>query len=299
MSEAAAVPAKHLSRGIVLIVLAFFCLALISAFAKAAGSDVSSGVIVFFQYAISLVVLMPWFLRVGMRNLRTHKLKLQLVWSIFGLGSQFLLFVALTKIPLLDASLLANASPLFIPLVVWVWQKERPDAWLAFTLVLGFVGIILILQPGGDASGMLSLGTPIAIAAGVCSAIGLTAAGLLQKTEPVPRTLFWYFLLSPLLVSPISFTTWTMPTPRAWLYLLLIGVCMAAAQLLTVLAYTQASPSRLAPFNYSVVVFAALIGWIVWNEVPNLLTIVGAVVVAAGGILSTHRPGALHIGRST
>src|SRR5439155_9037610 len=107
MSEAVAVPAKHLGRGIVLIVLAFFCLALISAFAKAVAPDVSSGVIVFFQYAISLVVLMPWFVRVGVRNLRTHKLKLQLVWSIFGLGSQFLLFVALTTIPLLDASLLA------------------------------------------------------------------------------------------------------------------------------------------------------------------------------------------------
>jgi len=298
MSEAAAVPAKHLGRGIVLIILAFFCLALISAFAKAVAPDVSSGVIVFFQYAISLVVLMPWFVRVGVRNLRTHKLKLQLVWSIFGLGSQFLLFVALTTIPLLDASLLANASPLFIPLVVWVWQKERPDAWLAFTLLLGFVGIVLILQPGG-ASRIVSLGTPIAIAAGVCSAIGLTAAGLLQKTELVPRTLFWYFLLSPLLVSPISFATWTMPTPRAWLYLLLIGVCMAAAQLLTVLAYTQASPSRLAPFNYSVVVFSALIGWVVWNEVPNLLTLAGAVLVAVGGILSTQRPGALHIDQST
>ena len=298
MSEAVAVPAKHLGRGIVLIILAFFCLALISAFAKAVAPDVSSGVIVFFQYAISLVVLMPWFVRVGVRNLRTHKLKLQLVWSIFGLGSQFLLFVALTTIPLLDASLLANASPLFIPLVVWVWQKERPDAWLAFTLLLGFVGIVLILQPGG-ASGIISLGTPIAIAAGVCSAIGLTAAGLLQKTELVPRTLFWYFLLSPLLVSPISFATWTMPTPRAWLYLLLIGVCMAAAQLLTVLAYTQASPSRLAPFNYSVVVFSALIGWVVWNEVPNLLTLAGAVLVAVGGILSTQRPGALHINLST
>jgi drug/metabolite transporter (DMT)-like permease len=298
MSEAAAVPAKHLGRGIVLIILAFFCLALISAFAKAVAPDVSSGVIVFFQYAISLVVLMPWFVRVGVRNLRTHKLKLQLVWSIFGLGSQFLLFVALTTIPLLDASLLANASPLFIPLVVWVWQKERPDAWLAYTLLLGFVGNVLILQPGG-ASGIISLGTPIAIAAGVCSAIGLTAAGLLQKTELVPRTLFWYFLLSPLLVSPISFATWTMPTPRAWLYLLLIGVCMAAAQLLTVLAYTQASPSRLAPFNYSVVVFSALIGWVVWNEVPNLLTLAGAVLVAVGGILSTQRPGALHINLST
>ena len=63
---------------------------------------------------------------------------------------------------------------------------------------------------------------------------------------------------------------------------------MALAQVLTVLAYKQASPSKLSPFNYSVVVFSALIGWVVWQEVPNLLTWVGVLLVAAGGILSTH-----------
>ena len=121
MSDTAAPPAEHLGRGIVLIVLAFLALALISAFAKAA-SGVSSGVLVFFQYAISLVVLSPWFLKGGIASLRTERPKLQLVWAVFGLASQFLLFVALNlQTPLVDAVLLANSSPLFIPLVAWVW----------------------------------------------------------------------------------------------------------------------------------------------------------------------------------
>jgi drug/metabolite transporter (DMT)-like permease len=292
MSEPTAPPAEHLARGIVLIVLAFLCLALISAFAKAASPGVSSGMLVFFQYAISLVILSPWFLRGGVANLRTQHLGLELVWAIFGLGSQFLLFVAWNlDTPLLDAVLLANASPLFIPLVAWVWQKARPDGGLWVSLLVGFVRIVLILQPG---AGIVGAGTPIALAAGICSAIGLSAAGLLQLADPAERTLFWYFALSSVLAIPLLVTSWTPPPPEAWLLLLGIGVSMALAQVLTVLAYKQASPSRLAPFNYSVVVFSALIGWIVWSEVPNALTILGVLLVAAGGILSTQRHRTLH-----
>ena len=292
MSDVTAPAAEHQGRGIVLIVLAFLCLALISAFAKAASPGVSSGVLVFFQYAISLVVLAPWFLRGGVGNLRTQHLGLEIVWAIFGLGSQFLLFVALDlQTPLMDAVLLANASPLFIPLVAWVWQKARPDSGLWISLIIGFVGIILILQPG---AGVVGAGTPIALAAGVCSAIGLSAAGRLQLTDPPARTLFWYFALSSILAIPLLVTSWTPPSAAGWGYLLGIGISMAAAQVLTVLAYGQASPSRLAPFNYSVVVFSALIGWVVWAEVPNALTIIGVILVAAGGILSTQRHRGLH-----
>jgi drug/metabolite transporter (DMT)-like permease len=290
MGEASSPPADHLERGIVLIVLAFLCLALISAFAQAASDpsagSISSGMIVFFQYAISLVVLFPWFLRNGVASLKTHRLGIQLVWSVFGLGSQFLLFVALTSTPLLDAVLLANTSPLFIPLVVWAWQKLRPSLWLAICLLLGFVGIVLILQPGGTG---LTVGMPIAIAAGVCSAIGLTAAGMLQTTEPAARSLFWYFFLSPLIVLPFLPSQWTMPTPHGWMLLLGIGVCMAAAQVCTVLAYKQASPARLSPFNYSVVVFSALIGWLIFHQVPNAITWAGVVLVCVAGILSTQK----------
>ncbi len=285
MPESTAARAEHLGPGIILTILAFLSLALIGAFAKAASPGVSSGTLVFFQFAISLVVLFPWMLRHGVQPLASHRLRLQLVWSIFGMLSQLLLFIALRYIPLVDAVLLANASPLFIPLVVWAWLKTRIEGALWVSLIVGFVGIVLILQPG---AGMFSWATPVALAAGVCSAVGLVTVSRLQTTEPPERMLFYFFLMSSLLALPLLATSWSPPDPRAWLYLLGIGICMALAQILQILAYHQASPSRLAPFNYSVVVFSALIGWIVWSEVPNLLSFVGAILVVVGGILSTH-----------
>jgi drug/metabolite transporter (DMT)-like permease len=286
MSQASAAPAERLGPGIVLTILAFLCLALISAFAKAASPEVSSGAIVFFQYAIGLVLLLPWMARRGAGYLKTRQWRLQLVWSVFGLLSQFLLFIAIIYIPLVDAVLLANSSPLFIPLVVWAWMKTRIEARLCLSLLIGFVGIVLILQPG---VGVFSWATPVAIAAGVCSAIGLVTAGRLQSKDPPERVLFWYFVMSSVLAIPLMLRDWSAPSGQAWLLLLGIGACMALAQTLTILAYHQASPARLAPFNYSVVVFSALIGWIVWAQVPNLLSLVGTVLVCVGGILSTQQ----------
>ena len=71
---------------------------------------------------------------------------------------------------------------------------------------------------------------------------------------------------------------------------------MALAQGLTILAYAQASPERRAPFNYSIVVFSALIGWVVWHETPNLLALVGIILVCVGGILSARHPAVRAVG---
>ena len=96
-----------------------------------------------------------------------------------------------------------------------------------------------------------------------------------------------YFLLSTLLTAPLLLIGWSAPPPQAWAYLVGVGVAMAITQFLLILAYEQASPSTLSPFNYSVIVFSGVLGWLIWHEVPNLLAVLGAVLVAAGGILST------------
>ncbi len=144
-------------------------------------------------------------------------------------------------------------------------------------LIIGFIGIVLILQPGAS---VFSWATPLAIVAGVFSAIALVTVGRLNLTEPSARILFYYLL-----------------------YLIGIGLTMAIAQFLLILAYEYASPSRVAPFNYSVVIFSGLIGWAVWNEIPNVLSLVGTLLVCAGGILSvTHhhkRHGAFSHGSSS
>ena len=283
MSEITAQRTGNLGLGILLTVLAFLSVAIMSAFGKAASESISSGVLVFFQNSISLVLLLPWVIRDGIGNLKTEHLGLHCVRGISGMLSQYFMFVALNYIPLVDAVLLVNAAPLFIPIITWIWLKHRIGVRLWLSLVIGFVGIVLIIQPGRD---VVSWATPLALVAGILSAIALVTVGRLNTTEPSLRILFYYFLISTILTAPLLITKWSPPEPEAWVYLIGIGLTMAIAQLLLILAYEQASPSRVSPFNYSVVVFSGIIGWIVWNEIPNALSIAGTILVCAGGILS-------------
>ena len=276
--------AENAPLGGFLIVVAFFCVAVMSALGKAA-AHVPTGIIVFFQNFISLVLFLPWVLRHGVSGVRTSRTGLHILRAIAGLLSQVLMFVAVKRMPLMDAVLLSNSAPLFIPLITWAWLKEKIGGIVWASLVVGFVGVILILKP---TSALIS--NPIALiatSAAIFSAFALVTVNRLSVTETTERILFYYFLISSIASVPFAIAEWHTPTNSEWIYLVGIGIFMAASQLLIILAYRQASAGRIAPFNYSVVVFSGLIGWLVWKNTPDMLSLIGVVLVTAGGILST------------
>ncbi len=267
-----------------LIVLAFFCVAVMSALGKAA-AEVPTGTIVFFQNFISLVLFLPWFFRHGVAGLKTSRTWLHILRALAGLLSQALMFVAVKRMPLMDAVLLSNSAPLFIPLITWAWLKQKIGTVVWASLIVGFVGVILILKPNAAL-----LSNPVALiatSAAVFSAFALVTVNRLSTTETTERILFYYFLISSIAAAPFAIAQWRAPSQREWILLLGIGIFMAAAQLLIILAYRQASAGRIAPFNYSVVVFSGLIGWLVWKNAPDTLSVAGILLVSAGGILST------------
>jgi len=270
--------------GALLIVLAFACVAVMSAFGKAA-KGVPTGILVLFQNFISLALFTPWVLGKGISELRTSRTWLHIVRAVAGLLSQVLMFAAVKKMPLVNAVLLSNSAPLFIPLVTWAWLKERIGGMVWMSLFVGFAGVILILKPG-----LALLSDPIAliaISAAVFSALALVAVNQLSNTEPPRRILFYYFLYSSAAAAPFAVLKWRTPTDREWLFLGGIGLMMAASQLLIILAYKHATAGRIAPFNYTVVIFSGLIGWVVWKNTPDLLSLAGVLLVTAGGVLST------------
>jgi drug/metabolite transporter (DMT)-like permease len=269
-----------------LIMLAFLLVAVMSALGKAAKEvGASTTTIVFFQNFISLLLFLPWSLHQGIGGLKTKHLLLHGVRGLTGMLSQALMFIAVLTMPLMNTVLLANAAPLFIPIVAWVWLREKISAGTAMSLVIGFVGVLLIIHP--DASLLRNPAALLATAAAVCSAIALVTVNRLSVTEPTYRILFYYFLTASLLTAPFLPFDWQTPTLRQWLFLLGIGLCQAGSQWLIILAYNHATPARIAPFNYSVVIFSGLIGWIVWNNQPDVLSLVGVVLVAVGGIFAT------------
>jgi len=265
-------------------VLAFACVAVMSAFGKAA-KEVPTDILVLFQNLIRLLLFMPWVLGKGVSHLRTSRTWLHILRAAAGLLSQVLMFVAVKRMPLVNAVLLSNSAPLFIPLVTWVWLKERIGRMVWVSLLIGFAGVILILKLG-----VALLSDPIAliaISAAVFSALALVAVNRLSNTESPHRMLFYYFLYSSVATAPFAVLTWKTPSDREWLYLGGIGLMMATSQLLLILAYKHATAGRIAPLNYTVVIFSGLIGWVVWNNTLEFLSLAGVLLVTAGGVLST------------
>ncbi len=161
---------RSLPRGIVLIVAAFFFSSLTGFVGKFAQHDPVS-MTVFVQYLVSFVCFAPLALRHGRAGLATKRFPLYVVRSLSASGAQLLFFRSLAGLPLLDASLLSNSSPLFIPLIVFVWLRKPVRRAVAAGLVIGLVGIELVIHPNPttfeDPASLVALGS------GFLSAIGL------------------------------------------------------------------------------------------------------------------------------
>jgi drug/metabolite transporter (DMT)-like permease len=280
-------PPENVLLGASLIVLAFLLVAIMSALGKAAAVPTSQ--IVFFQNFISLLVFLPWVLEHGAGSLKTQHLLLHGIRGLGGVLSQVLMFIAILKMPLMNTVLLSNSAPLFIPIVAWIWLREKITPSIALSLAVGFVGVLFILKPGPDL--LRNPAALIATAAAVCSAIALVTVNRLSSTEPTYRILFYYFLTASVLTAPFLPFQWRLPLNWQWLFLLGIGICQAGSQLLIILAYRYAKPGRIAPFNYSVVIFSGLIGWIFWHNRPDALALLGVVLVSGGGIFTTLKGG--------
>jgi drug/metabolite transporter (DMT)-like permease len=167
----------------------------------------------------------------------------------------------------------------------WLALRERITRGVWLSLLVGFAGVMLILHPSPEIWREPS--ALIALSAAVFSAIALVTINCLARTETTNQILFFYFFFSSLVTLPFALASWRALTRNDFLCLLAIGALMAIAQLLFLLAYHHASASRIAPFNYSVVVFSGVLGWIIWKDLPGWASLFGVILVSAGGILST------------
>ena len=274
---------NDLNKGILLIVIAFLCIAIMSTFGKAA-ADLPTGPLVFFQNGISLLLFAPFILRHGTKELRTTRLGLHVVRALTGLLSQALFFIAVKNIALVDAVLLANAAPLFIPIVALLWMRIAIRPAVIASLLVGFVGVIMILKPSAEL--LKDPAALIAISAAAFSAVALVSVNALSSTDKSNTILFYYFFISTIATLPFTFMQWQTPQGNQWMYLLGVGVFMALGQLFIILAYKHASAAQIAPFNYSVVIFSGIIGWMVWHTALDMTALLGIALVCAGGIAS-------------
>lgn len=263
--------------------LAFASLAVMSALAKEASPGTPTEVIVFFQNLVCLVAVAPVVLSHGWGEIKTARIGIHMLRAVTGTGAWLGLFFAIRLMPLTDAVLITYSAPIWIPVIAWMLHGRKVGNAVWAGVILGFMGIVMVLHPSNAA---LTWGAPLALGAAFLLALALLSVRWLCETEPNLRILFYYFLLSTVLILPFALCVWQTPEPWTWIYLAGIGLCLLASQVLLIVAYRYASAVTLAPIIYSVIVFTALINWAVWYRVPSLMEVGGMALVILGGVIA-------------
>ena len=276
---------ENTSKGIAYAVATAVIASTAAAAAKLVASDVPVPLIVMVQYSICLAVMLPWLMRSGVKVLKTRRPAAHLMRGVTGWLCFYVYYLALAHIPLVDATLLRNTGPLFVPLAVWLWLKVLIPGKSWGPMILGFSGVLLILRPQLDGIDPWHF---VGLMSGFFLAFSMVGTRTLSTTEPSSLILFYYFAISFICSLPIAIANWQPVPLRTLPYLIYVGLSIFITMWLYTQAYTWAKATVVAPVNYLGVVFAGLLGWLMWDHVPDAIAIIGMVLVVAAGLLSIY-----------
>lgn len=270
--------------GSLVALISYLCVALMAAAVKLVPHSVSLGTIIFFQYLVTLLLSLPGVFKDGISSLKTEKFKSHLLRDIAGILTFGFFFLSLYYTSILNSIVLRSTTPFWIPLILLGWRgdKIRLSLWAAITV--GFIGVILIIQPGTD--GYLNIGTIYALISGFIMAISALTIRRMSATEPAQRTMFYYGLIATIVTLPFAFIHWHPMSWQTWILLIAIGILMYALQYTLVIAFRYAKASRLAPISYTAIVFSGILDWLIWHKTPNLFEYIGIALVIGAGIVS-------------
>ena len=273
--------------GIASIVTAVFFFSIADALAKWLGQTYEPVQIVFLRYAFGLipVALLVWH-GGGLGALRTRRPAMHALRALVIFSALLLLFTGLRRLPLAEAISVAFTAPLFVTALSGplLGEPVRGRHWAAVSV--GFLGALIVIQPGTSAFRIESL---IVVAAALCFALSALITRRLSRTETNAALLTYTTLGAGLASLPMMPLVWRTPAPDdLWLFLAL-GLIGGTAGYFVIQAYRNAPPAIVAPFDYTALIWAALIGWIVWQDRPGPAVWLGAAIIAASGLYITHR----------
>ena len=201
------------------------------------------------------------------------------------LGAIFLFFTALEELPLADATAIAFGAPFVMLLLSRPVLGERVPAVAWGAVAIGFVGVLVIVQPGGNVKPAALL----AVGASILYAIGMLTTRRLGRTESVFSMLFW-MIAGQFVIAVLTLPfVWHPVDARHWPLLAALAIFNLLGQLGLVRAFSLAPPSVVAPFEYTALLWAAALGLIVFGDVPSARLLGGAVIIMGAGLYVTLR----------
>lgn len=251
-------------------------------------AGVSTPELVFYRFAFGLPPLLAWIAWSGNFGAwRTRRPLAHVVRGALGLTTMVLAFTALSYLPLAEATTIGFAAPLFAVILSALVLKEDVGRHRWSAVAVGFLGVLIVMQPQGG--GLPAIGLAIA----GLSALGVASVTItirqIGRTESTQTTVLWFTGLSMLAVGALMPFFAEAHTLQVWTILLALGFFGGIAQLLLTAALRFAPVPVIVPFDYAQLLWAVLLGWIIWETRPPASTWIGAAVIISSGLYTLYR----------
>lgn len=273
-------------RGILLSLLATTVFAASDTTAKFLTASMPVVEIAWIRYLV-FVAFAAWLARSpDLGTLWPRSLGLQVLRGLCVVGSAVLFVFGISSMQIAQASTISFISPLLITVLSIPILGEVVGARRWAATGAGLLGVVIVARPG---PGGFQPGALFGVASSTCWALGLVITRKMAGSERPATTLLWSAAVGMLVLSLLLPFVFAWPTPSQWGLTLCIGVLSSAGQWLVVLAHRLAPASVLAPFSYSQLIWATLAGWLVFGNLPDEWTLVGAAIIIASGLYTAHR----------
>lgn len=263
-------------RGMALVLFATFCGAALQAIARGLAGEIHPFELVFFRFFFGFLVLAPVLLRHGHKPLATRRPGLHVLRGIMQVVTMMLVFMGLSMTELATVAALQFSAPLFSTVLALAFLGEVVRARRITALGVGFAGMLVIVRPG---FGAVESGVVLILVSALLFAVIIILIKVMARTESsLTMTLYVNLLTMPVaLVAMLPF--WRMPSLDQWLWLVGLGIVGSLSNLAFTQALKEAEVTAVLPFEFTKLIFSALIGYWAFAEIPDAWTWVGGAMI--------------------
>jgi drug/metabolite transporter (DMT)-like permease len=273
-------------RGIVLLMSAVFMFSAMDTLAKYMLKSYPISALMWARYMVHVVVMLAWLgPRMGAKLFHTSYPWLQILRGVLLVGSTTFFYFALRYLPLAEAAAITFVGPVLTALLSGPMLGDKVTRRQWFAVTLGFAGVLIILRPGG---GVLSLAAVFPLATAILFSVYQIVTRKLSGREHPYTSLFYTALVGGAITSFAVPLHWVTPTLSQAGFVVCIGFFGGFGHLLLIRAMEHTSPSTLAPFVYSQLIWSTLLAYLVFGDFPAPMTLLGMFIVVAAGMLAVN-----------
>ncbi|QJB69003.1 DMT family transporter [Parasphingorhabdus halotolerans] len=269
---------------------AMLSLAIMFAFVKLAGQDgvhVTESLFYRQLTAMPLICFLIWRSEAGWPAIKSNKHKLHILRSFLGIFAMGLNFWAMMLLPLADATTISFTVPIFATLFAALILREKVGIRRWSAILIGFVGVLIVIQPGGTL--IPAFGASVALVGALVTASVTLVIRMLGRTETSIVTIFWFSVYTLPALAICAYIYGGGHEPRTWLYLLGIGMFGALGQLTITQSLRYAPVSTIVPMDYTALIWATMFGILIFGQYPGLSIWLGAPIIIGSGLFIAWR----------